>query len=194
MWRTDSLEKTLILGKIEGKRRRGRQRMRQLDGITDSWTWVWASSESWWWTDREAWCAAVVGLQKIGHDIVTELNSTLVQCSFSVVLCVKSLQSCPTFCSPVDYRLPGSFVHGILQARIEECVAMPSSRGSFPPRDPVCFSYVSWFRCFFTTSTSSLFIMDVLFISYCQVVFHCKYLRFISFILSVSKFWDYPFL
>ena len=50
MQRTDSLEKTLMLGKIEGRRRRGRQRMRWLDGITrwTWWTWVWASSRSWW--------------------------------------------------------------------------------------------------------------------------------------------------
>ena len=48
MRRTDSLEKTLMLGKIKGRRRRGRQRMRCLDGITDL-IWVWASSGSWWW-------------------------------------------------------------------------------------------------------------------------------------------------
>ena len=51
MRRTDSLEKTLMLGKTEG-RRRGWQRMRRLDGITDWWTWVWASSGSWWWTGK----------------------------------------------------------------------------------------------------------------------------------------------
>ena len=50
--RTDSLEKTLMLGKIEGRRRRGRQRMRWLDGITAQWTWVWVNSGSWWWTGR----------------------------------------------------------------------------------------------------------------------------------------------
>ena len=44
MWRVDSFEKTLMLGKIEGRRRRGGQRMRWLDGITDSMAWVWASS------------------------------------------------------------------------------------------------------------------------------------------------------
>ena len=48
MWRTDSFENTLMLGKIEGRRRRGLQRMRWLDGITNWWTWVWASSRSWW--------------------------------------------------------------------------------------------------------------------------------------------------
>ena len=48
MGRTDSLEKILMLGKIEGRRRRGRQKMRWLDGITDSIDIIWASSRSWW--------------------------------------------------------------------------------------------------------------------------------------------------
>ena len=52
MQRTDSLEKTLMLGKIEGRRKRGWQRMRWLDGITDSMEWVWANPGSWWWTGR----------------------------------------------------------------------------------------------------------------------------------------------
>ena len=52
MRRTNSLEETLMLGKSKGRRRRGWQRMRWLDDITDGWTWVWASSGNWWWTRR----------------------------------------------------------------------------------------------------------------------------------------------
>ena len=58
----------------------------------------------------------------------------------SVCVCSKTLQSCLTLFHPVDCSLPGSSVHGILQARILEWVAMPSSRGSSPPRDQTCLS------------------------------------------------------
>ena len=58
-------------------------------------------------------------------------------------VCAKSLQLYPTLCDPMDCSPPGSSVHGILQARILEWVAMPSSRGSSQPRDQTHVSYIS---------------------------------------------------
>ena len=55
----------------------------------------------------------------------------------------KSLQWCPTLCDPMDCSLSGFSVHGILQARIPEWNALPSSRGSSQPRDQTWVSYVS---------------------------------------------------
>ena len=52
----------------------------------------------------------------------------------------KLLQSCPTLCNPMDCSLPGSSVHGMVQARILEWVAIPSPRGSSQPRDRTCIS------------------------------------------------------
>ena len=76
MWRADSLEKTLMLGKIEGRRRRRRQR--GWDGWVASptqWAWVWVNSGSWRWTGRPGvmW---FMGLQRVSHDWKTELNWT----------------------------------------------------------------------------------------------------------------------
>ena len=173
MRRADSFEKTLMLRKIEGRRRRGWQRMRWLDGITDSMDMVWVDSSSWWWTGRPG-VLQCMGSQRVGHDWATELNWALTVCqalciyfanSVSLIshknplmytllfsplhrlrkprlACVhaKLLQSYLTLCNPMDCTLPGSSFYGILQARILEGVAMPSSRGSFWPRDHTCVS------------------------------------------------------
>ena len=71
MRRTDSFEKTVMLGNIEGRRRRGRQRW--LDGITDSMDMGLVDSGSWWWTGRPG-MLRFMGSQRVRHDWVTELN------------------------------------------------------------------------------------------------------------------------
>ena len=113
MRRADSFEETLMLGRIEG-RRRGREKMRRLDGIADLMDMSLSKLQELV-MDREAWRAVVHGVRKswTRKSNWTELNWTEL----------------------MDCNLPNSSVDGIIQARIPEWVAMPSARVSSQLRD-----------------------------------------------------------
>ena len=78
MQRADSFEKTLMLGKIEGQRRRGNIGWDGWMASSTHWTWIWVDSGSWWWTGRPGvlW---FMGSQRVGHNWATELNWTVVK-------------------------------------------------------------------------------------------------------------------
>ena len=73
MWKTDSFEKTLMLGKIEGRRGRDNRGCNGWMASLTQWTWVWVNSRSWWWTGRPG-MLRFMGSQRVGHDWETELN------------------------------------------------------------------------------------------------------------------------
>ena len=81
MQRTDSFEKTLMLGKIEGRRRRERQRYGGWMASPTQWTWVWVDSRSCWWTGRPD-MLQFMGSQRIRHNWTTELNWTRLVITF----------------------------------------------------------------------------------------------------------------
>ena len=84
MQRPDSLEKTLILGKIEGRRRRGDRGWDGWMASPTQWTWVGESSWSWWWTWKPG-ALQSMGLQRVGHDWATELNWSLYSYLYYIV-------------------------------------------------------------------------------------------------------------
>ena len=91
---TDSFEKTLMLGKVEGGKRRG---MTEWDGWMASpiqWTWVWVNSRSWWWTGRPGVLQST-GSQRAGHDWATGLNWTM---GVSILNTVKQLLAEIEYC------------------------------------------------------------------------------------------------
>ena len=98
MRRVDSLEKTLMLGGIGGRRRRGRQRWDGWMASLTQWTWVWVISGSWWWTGRPG-VLRFMGLQRVDHNWATELTDWLTEgpsifCQFiannNVIFCYNS--------------------------------------------------------------------------------------------------------
>ena len=140
MRRVGLLEKTLMLGGIGGRLRRGRQRMRWLHGITDLMD-MSLSEVRELVLDREAWCAAIHGVTKNQTQLSnwTELNwlKAWMQAKYLstdegirkmwYICYAKSLQSCPTLCDPIDGSPPGSPIPGILQARTLEWVTISFS-------------------------------------------------------------------
>ena len=79
MQRADLLEKTLMLAETEGRRRRGWQRMKWLDSITDSWTWIWANLGKRWRTGEPGMLQSMA-LQRVGHNLATEQQQCRAKC------------------------------------------------------------------------------------------------------------------
>ena len=131
MWSIDSLEKTLMLEKIEGRRSGGQERMRWLDGITDSIDVSLSKLGNWWWTGKPGMLQSME-LQRVGYNWVTELN--WIAQSFPILLWPYELQPTRLLCSVLLlWDFPGKNV---------EWVAISFSRGSSWPSDQIWVSCI----------------------------------------------------
>ena len=148
-WRTDSFEKTLMLGKIESRRRRGQQRTRWLDGITE-WTWIWVNSRSWWWTGRPS-------VHRVAESNTTEQLNWTDDFTGCIDCCCSIAKLCLTLCDPMDCSTPGfavfhyllefaqTHVHLVGDAISSSITPFSSWPQSFPASRfvPICWLFAS---------------------------------------------------
>ena len=147
MWRTDSLEKTLMLGVIEGGRRRGQERMRWLDGITDLWTRVWVSSRSWWRTGKPGVLQSM-GSQRVEHKWVTERY-------LGACMCVKLRHCVWLFTTPWTVACQAPLSMGFLRQEFWSGLPFPSSRDLLNPEiKPTSLLSPGLAGMFFTSSAT----------------------------------------